>query len=413
MFEKIRYQLLLYYLAILVSILGTFTVAVRVVFTQSLKKQTVEKLTALGQGAAANVEVEKGKIQVTSDLYSKTLIDGDHALEWFDIQGNVIAKQGKYILKLPLPGKDKVQIQTGKKRVEGVTLPVINSENGQVVGYVRASQSLEEFDENINKLDLGLGGGIVLALVLSSVGGVILTSKAMQPIEESFQRLKQFTADASHELRSPLMAIKSNAAVALKYAEGMRESDAKKFQAIASATNQMTSLTEDLLLLARADQILTPKRDTVNLTEILNNLVQLDQSQAQTKQINLKADLKGSLYLLGDTVQITRLFANLIDNALQYTSVGGSVEVQARQTGAYLYINVKDTGIGIAPEHLQQVFERFWRADQARSYRDGGSGLGLAIAQSIVHNHGGLITVTSQMGVGSCFTVRLPADQPL
>ncbi len=141
--------------------------------------------------------------------------------------------------------------------------------------------------------------------------------------------------------------------------------------------------------------------------------MQLDQSQAQTKQINLKADIKESLYLLGDAVQITRLFANLIDNALQYTPVGGSVEVQARHTGANLYVNVKDTGIGIAPEHLKQVFERLWRADQARSYRDGGSGLGLAIAQSIAQNHGGLISVTSQIGVGSCFTVRLAADQPL
>ncbi len=292
MFQKIRYQLLLYYLAILVSILGIFTVAVRVVFTQSLKKQTVEKLTALGQGAAANIEVENGKIQIRSDFYSQSLINSDQALEWFDIQGNAIAKQGKYILKLPLSRKNTVQIQTGKKRVEGVTLPVINSDNGQLIGYVRASQSLEEFDENINKLDFGLGGGIVLALVFSSIGGIILTGSAMQPIEESFQRLKQFTADASHELRSPLMAIKSNAAVALKYAEGMRHTDAKKFQAIASAASQMTSLTEDLLLLARTDQILTSKRDIVNLTEILNNLVQLDQSQAQTKQINLKADMR-------------------------------------------------------------------------------------------------------------------------
>ena len=89
------------------------------------------------------------------------------------------------------------------------------------------------------------------------------------------------------------------------------------------------------------------------------------------------------------------------------------MEVQARHTGADLYVNVKDTGIGIAPEHLKQVFERLWRADQARSYRDGGSGLGLAIAQSIAHKHGGLISVTSEIGVGSCFTVRLPTDQPL
>lgn len=412
MFKKIRHQLLFYYLAILATILGIFSVAVRVILTHSLSQQTEEKLTTLGQGAAASLEIEDGKIQVKSDFNAQYLIARDQALEWFDIQGNVITKQGKYILNLPLNIHIRVQIQEGTTRVEGVTLPVINNDNQQLIGYLRASQSLEEFDENIYKLDLGIGAGIVLALVLSGIGGVILTSVAMRPIEESFQRLKQFTADASHELRSPLMAIKSNAAVALKYSEGMRLSDREKFHAIASATNQMTRFTEDLLFLARTDQILTPQQDTVNLGEILNNLVQLHQTQAQAKQIYLQADVTGSLYILGDAVQITRLFANLIDNALQYTPVGGSLAIQTKHTSIYLYINIKDTGIGIAPEHLNQIFERFWRADQARSYRDGGSGLGLAIAQSIAQTHGGLITVTSQLGVGSCFTVRLPKHQP-
>jgi two-component system, OmpR family, manganese sensing sensor histidine kinase len=411
MFTKIRYQLLFYSLAILASILGIFTIAIRVVFTHSLSQQTIEKLAALGQGVAANVEIEKGKLQIPSDYSTKALIDKDQALEWFDLQGNLLATQGKYILKLPFTANNKVQIQAGKTRVEGVTLPVINSDNAQLIGYVRASQSLEEFDETINKLDWGLGGGIILALVLSGAGGVILTSMAMQPIEESFQRLKQFTADASHELRSPLMVIKSNAQVALKYSEGMREKDAHKFQAIASAVSQITSLTEDLLLLARSDKNLNPKQDIVNLVEILNNLVQLYQIQLQVKQINLKLEITGKLYLLGDAIQITRLFDNLIENAIQYTPVDGSIEIQANSTNFYLYINVKDTGIGIAAEHLKFVFERFWRAEEARSYRDGGSGLGLAIAQAIVQNHGGLITVTSQLGIGSSFTVGLPAYQ--
>ncbi|OUL27037.1 two-component sensor histidine kinase [Nostoc sp. RF31YmG] len=411
MFQKIRQQLLLFYLVTLASILGIFAIAVRIILIHSLSQQTLEKLNTLAQGATASLESEDGKIQIKSDFNTQDLIAHEQGLEWFDIQGKTINIQGKDILTLPLNLKNKVQIQVGKHRIEGVNLSVINSDNGQLIGYVRASQSLREFDENIHKLDLGIAGGIILALVLSGVGGVILTSVAMQPIEESFQRLKQFTADASHELRSPLMAIKSNAAVALKYSEGMRLTDGEKFNAIANAANQMTRLTEDLLFLARNNQMLTLEYQTVNLREILINLVNLHQTQAQAKQINLQTDITESLDILGDTVQITRLFANLIDNALQYTPVGGIVEIQSKQTGTYLYINVKDTGIGIAPEHLKHVFERFWRADQARSYRDGGSGLGLAIAQSIAQNHGGLITVTSQLGVGSCFTVRLPIHQ--
>ncbi len=115
------------------------------------------------------------------------------------------------------------------------------------------------------------------------------------------------------------------------------------------------------------------------------------------------------MYLLGNPIQLTRLFSNFIENALQYTSVAGKVEILTNRVGSYIFISVKDTGIGIAPEDLESIFARFWRADRSRSYSAGGSGLGLAIAQAIAQKHGGAIAVTSQLGVGSCFTVRLPA----
>ena len=287
-------------------------------------------------------------------------------------------------------------------------MPIINSDNQRQLGYVRASQSLEELDENLRRLDWGLGSGIVMALILSSIGGVWLTRQAMRPIEESFERLKQFTADASHELRSPLMVIKSNVSVALKYPDGMRSTDAEKFDAIASATNQMTHLTEDLLLLARTDKVAVPDRQPINVTQVLEQLVELYQPQAQIKQITLRAYLVKSAFVLGDAAQLIRLFTNLIVNALHYTSEQGTVEVTLNRAGQSLVVDVNDTGVGIAPKHLERVFDRFWRADQSRSHWDGGSGLGLAIAQSIAQSHGGTIAVISQAGVGSCFTVRLP-----
>jgi len=271
------------------------------------------------------------------------------------------------------------------------------------------SQTLEEVDETLLKLDLGLGGGIIVALLCSAIGGVWLTRQAMQPIEESFDRLKQFTADASHELRSPLMAVKSNAAVALKYPEGIREKDAEKFDAIASATNQMIQLTEDLLLLARSDQPPNQQRERIDLTAMLDNLVQLQTPQAQAKQIDLKAQLMPGMQVLGDESQLWRVFMNLIANALNYTPANGQITIVGRRVGQSLMISVQDTGIGIAPEHLARVFDRLWRADQARSRWAGGSGLGLSIAQAIVQNHQGEITVTSQLNVGSRFTVRLPS----
>ncbi|MFB2771840.1 sensor histidine kinase [Pelatocladus sp. BLCC-F211] len=410
MFRQIRYRLLLSYLLVFASLLGIFAIAVRVVFTRSLTKQTTGKLIAIGQGAATNVEFESGRLTIESDFRPQDLIARQQALQWFDTQGNLIAQQGQTVLTLPLLPSKIVQIQTGKVPIQGVVVPIISSDNGKLVGYVRVSQSLEEFDETLQKLDWGLGGGIIMTLVLSGIGGILLTRQAMQPIEESFQRLKQFTADASHELRSPLMAIKINADLALEYPEEIGPKDVEKFQAITSATNQMTRLTEDLLFLARTDKIPNHNWDTLNLRSILENLVLLYKPQAEAKRIQLLSQLTENLYLKGDLVQLTRLFTNLIENALYYTPSSGVVEIKTSHVGSQLYVKVQDTGVGIAPDHIDKVFERFWRADQSRSYWEGGSGLGLAIAQAIAQNHNGLISVTSQLGVGSCFTVRLSTN---
>ena len=107
-------------------------------------------------------------------------------------------------------------------------------------------------------------------------------------------------------------------------------------------------------------------------------------------------------------MQLKQLFTNLLENALNYTLTGGAVEIKTSQNSTYLDVKVQDTGVGIAQEDINHIFERFWRADRSRSYHSGGSGLGLAIARAIAQNHGGSITVTSLIGKGSCFTVRLP-----
>ncbi len=409
MFEKTRYKLLLSYLAVLTIVLGTFTLTIRFFFIQSLEQQLIEKLTLLGEDESVDLTLKDGNFEIDIDFTSETLIARQQTIEWFDLQGKLIKLQGKETLNLPLSVEQSPQIQTGKIDIIAVTFPAIDKNTNRQVGYVRISQSLKDVNETVQKLDWGLGGGIAIALGLSSIGGIFLTRQAMEPIEQSFQRLKQFTADASHELRSPLMAIKSNAAVALKYKEGIRPKDAEKFEAIASAVSQMTRLTGDLLLLARSDRISScDEWVRVDLGEILADLVQLYQPSASDREINLKLELIENFYLFGDASQVRRVFTNLIDNALQYTPKGGSIEVTTSLARKQLIVEVKDTGIGIAPEDLTRIFDRLWRADRSRSYWNGGSGLGLAIVKAIVENYGGSITVTSQLGVGSCFSVRLP-----
>jgi two-component system, OmpR family, manganese sensing sensor histidine kinase len=408
MFNLIRRRLLLSYLLVLGTILAGFTIAVRFVFIHSLSKEMHEKLIVLGQGAASSLELDHGQINLKSDFPTQVLQSHRQGLEWFDLQGKSIEHQGIHYLTLPFLGQDAIQIQPGNPRIEGVTLPVMGSDRGTLLGYVRASQSLEDFDEAVRHLDWGMGGGIGIALALSGAGGFLLTRQAMQPIERSFEQLQQFTADASHELRSPLTAIQANAQVALRYPDGIRTDDAEKFKAIVESAKQMAHLTEDLLFLARTDILPQSALIPVNLTELLTNLVIFYQSQAIPKSIELQLEVKATLMTLGDAAQLSRLFMNLLDNALYHTPEGGQINIRSPLNLQHIEITVRDTGVGIAPEQLDRVFDRFWQADSSRSSPSGNCGLGLAIAKAIVQTHGGAITVSSKLGTGSCFTVRFP-----
>jgi OmpR-family two-component system manganese-sensing sensor histidine kinase len=407
-FDVIRRRLLLSYLLALGITLAASAVAVRFLFAYSLRQQMTEKLTALAEGALSSLEVENGKIVLNSDFPPQSLLARDQALEWFNLQGKPISHQGRYPLTLPFAGEKAVQVESGNPGIRGVTLPVVDDDTGKLVGYVRASQSLGEFNEFLNYLDWGMAGGIIIALGLSSAGGILLTRQAMQPIEHSFAQLKQFTADASHELRSPLMAIGSNAQVALRYPGGMRLSDAEKFESIADATKQLTCLTEDLLLLARTDSLPQRHQERIDLSATLTDLVQFYQAQATAQSIVLELTVPKALFVMGDRGQLRRLFTNLIDNALRYTPQGGRVHLQGKLLGSQILITVEDAGIGIAPDQIHKVFDRFWRAESARTHTIGGFGLGLSIAQAIVQQHQGRISVRSKPDVGSCFIVQLP-----
>ena len=435
MFNQIRYRLLLSYLLVFASLLVTFAVAVRLFVIQSFNEILTAKLMDLGEEAAANTKFDQGKIIVDDAAIARDVLVRERILEWFDVQGNRIAKQGKYKMKSIANDEPSLQIKIKSKkninhanhqvinklqalepdlsnpsRIKSVILPLYSIDKHQPIGYLRVSQPLKELDDNIHDLDWGLGLGILLGLGLSGVSGIWLTRQAMKPIEDNFQRLKQFTADASHELRSPLMAIKTNANVALKYATGMRADDQGKFQVIANAAEQISQLTEDLLFLARHENLPELKKEKINLTAVLEELVQLYFPVFESKGIHCQVEIEMFLGMWGDQGQIHRLFNNLIANALNYTARNGSIYLKAFTTGSHLSILVQDTGIGISPENLPHIFDRFWRADQARSYHQGGSGLGLAIAQAIVHNHQGSISVTSEVEKGSCFTVILPKD---
>jgi two-component system, OmpR family, manganese sensing sensor histidine kinase len=205
------------------------------------------------------------------------------------------------------------------------------------------------------------------------------------------------------------MVISSNVSVALKYPEGIRTGDITKFQSIASATTQMRRLTEDLLWLARNDENTNRSRTKiVDFGKILENVIETHQAIAESKQIEIKYQILKDLKILGDDLELQRVFTNLIENAIFYNQIGGSISIEMKRKQRFVSVTISDTGIGIDAEHLSKIFDRFWRADTSRTQWDGGSGLGLTIVKDIITSHHGRIEVTSKKNMGSCFLIQLP-----
>ena len=237
---------------------------------------------------------------------------------------------------------------------------------------------------------------------LAHLTGVLNTM--LERLESAVKTLSQFVADASHEFRTPLAVIRTTAELALRRA---REPEAyrQSLQEIASEAQRMTVLVEDLLMLARSDagaveMPLTP----LDLRDVLRDVVAEIRNLAESQKVNIRQDLGDREAIVsGNRAALHRLFLVLLDNAVKYSTEGGEVVVALSNNS----IEIRDFGIGIQDSDLPHIFRRFYQADPARS--EGGYGLGLSLAETIVKAHGGTIEVSSKIGVGSSFRVRLRA----
>jgi signal transduction histidine kinase len=339
-------------------------------------------------------------------------------VEWFSPQGQLLARQGNRFPPQP-PRLDR-QPQGTLTQGDGLrtfTTPLYDRDRQppRLRGYVRVTESIEPINRAIRQLGQGLAIGSGLAISLSLVGGLWLTRQSLRPIEASFRKLRQFTADASHELRGPLTAIRTSVEVMQSHPERIDPADVAKLNAIHNATAQMTQLVEDLLLLARRDTpgAVVHQAQPLDLAELLESLLETYGDRAAVQGIDLVSELPPTV-VMGEPLLLWRLFGNLLDNALKYTPEGGQVRltIAPNRRDRRVRVAIEDTGMGIAAADLPHIFDRLWRADQVRSHREGGSGLGLSIAQAIAHSHQGQISVQSQINQGSCFTVTLPLPAP-
>ena len=236
-------------------------------------------------------------------------------------------------------------------------------------------------------------------------------NEMLDRIESAFLRITEFTADASHELRTPVSLIRTEAELALRRSRGEAEYK-ESLRHILLEAERTTVLIEQLLSLARTDSGReTIQLQPVDLNQTLRSVVDGWQRVATIRNLQFSASLDVTdffVFVLGDEILLRRLADILLDNAFKYTSPPGSVHLSLEPKGETAVITVQDSGVGIAEEEQSKIFERFYRVDKARSRAQGGAGLGLAIAQWIVTQHRGSIGVESRSGDGATFRVELP-----
>lgn len=228
-------------------------------------------------------------------------------------------------------------------------------------------------------------------------------------LEQAFDREKQFTDDASHELRTPTAVILSQSEYALQNTQPQGETRAA-LESIHTQAARMAALLSQLLMLSRADkgrQVV--QREPVDLSELVEMVAETEAEQAEARNITVQTELEPGVTVQGDETLLMRLLINLTENAIRYGRPGGQVKLTLRRQDGEVVGTVEDDGIGIAPEDLDKIWQRFWQADPARS--GGGAGLGLSMVRWITQAHGGRVTVQSEPGKGSIFTFFLPCEK--
>jgi two-component system, OmpR family, sensor kinase len=274
---------------------------------------------------------------------------------------------------------------------------------GETAGAIAAGDLSRRVDPATPRTEVGR-----LGLALNAMLGRL--EQAFAEREASEQRLRQFLSDASHELRTPLASIRGYAELFRIGAARKPADTAKAMTRIEQEAARMGVLVEDLLMLARLDELREPVREEVDLADVARDAVEDTRATAPDRTIALSAG--PGARVLGDPHQLRQVLSNLLRNAVVHTPAGTPVEVGVARAGDDVRVDVRDHGPGLPTSEPDALFERFWRAEGGRERGRGGAGLGLAIVAGIVHAHGGEVQAADAPDGGACFSVRLPAHEP-
>jgi len=458
--RTLRVRFSLWTTALILLLLAAFGAFVYFNLSSSLNAAVDTSLAVSAAQAAAGLSIQNGQVTIPEAIGADE--SGIQALSVRGLTVILLAKDGG-VIQAAGPYRDMVVPVTGAQsdnpqgtyltltdrveendRLRAYILPVLD--NGQIAGWVQVFQSLVPVRDALDRLLTALLIGGTILLLFAALGGYILSARALRPIDQitqtakriaggedlsarlnlpdtgdevsrlaatfdamlmrldnSFRRERQFTADASHELRTPLAAMQAILGV-IREGERLPGDYRQALDDLAEEANRLRGLTEDLLRLARGEDMTMVTRERVMLSDLLTDVAESLRPLAEAKGLALRVQVPEGLALTGDMDALIRLFVNLLDNAIKYTE-RGEITLTARSEEGGITVDVTDTGIGIPPEHLPRIFDRFYRVDPARSA--GGAGLGLAIARQIAQSHGGRLEARSAPGKGSTFTVHL------
>jgi two-component system, OmpR family, manganese sensing sensor histidine kinase len=449
LFQSTRRRLALWYTAVTAVLLLLFAIGVYFYVRTTLVERIDDTLKHVVEVVDRSLVIQplaetKGRYGVNVDASFNQNVDNledDHIdLEWFNPQQQLLWSTFEQPIDYPLhPSRSGETVYLTGDRILRQIVEKVELEQ-RVLGYLRVSHPWFEVTKPINQLTRDLIMGI--SLMILSVGGIgwFLSGIAIKPIQISYSSLKQFTADASHELRNPIATIQTNVQMALAYPEAEPQLQQRQLQIIERLTQKLGRLVNDLLFLARSDSgIAQLDWQFVPLDALLIEVIEEQRIAASQKGLFLslhivEPEIKGAdlpeediFTVEGDWDYLSRLFTNLIANAIEHTEqnegIEASVEIElaliksirVREINSQYELKVKviDNGKGIPESELTHIFDRFYRGDPARSPQrqintPTGAGLGLAIAKAIVENHHGQISVESIVNQGTTFTVTLP-----
>lgn len=244
-------------------------------------------------------------------------------------------------------------------------------------------------------------------LFLTLIAAYVLSKRTLAPLEKTYQKQVRFVADAAHELRTPLAVMQAGSEVILRSNRTVEEYT-KFIHESLEEVKRLTTLSNNLLFLARNKKKTDSLTGQVNFSEAISKQVEVMRPYGDIRKIVIQDSIASNLFVQGSKDDLTRLVINLLKNAIDYNQPEGKVTVSLTRSKDKILLSVADTGVGIKPEALPHIFERFYKADSARTQNSSGTGLGLAIVKEIVDEHRGSITVSSTPGKGSIFKVSFP-----